>query len=265
MKRGRTGGRRPRKSRVPSQPCSRSRSRWAGRLAGAASAPTGRRRSGHSEGVGSIADDGPRGAGPAPQQPDGGWHRDVRRACSRSTPSSPRRQHEAYVDALRAAGGRSTRWRRPTTSRLGFVEDTVVVCGDLAVLARPGAPRARAPRWRAPRRRCARSASGRADRGPRHARRRRRPDRREDPLRGPRRPHQRGGHPPARGAGRRAASRSSPSPLRDVLHLKSRSPRCPTARSSRRPPLLDTSPLPPLRPCRRRPARTSSCSAATPC
>jgi dimethylargininase len=50
------------------------------------------------------------------------------------------RQHEAYVGALAAAG-----WRIREVPRAdelpdsGFVEDTVVVCGDLAVLTRPGA------------------------------------------------------------------------------------------------------------------------------
>ena len=54
-------------------------------------------------------------------------------------------QHEAYVDALRAAG-----WAIQEVARAddlpdsAFVEDTVVVCGDLAVLARPGAPERRA-------------------------------------------------------------------------------------------------------------------------
>ena len=54
-------------------------------------------------------------------------------------------QHEAYVDALRAAG-----WAIHEVAPAddlpdsAFVEDTVVVCGDLAVLARPGAPERRA-------------------------------------------------------------------------------------------------------------------------
>lgn len=56
-----------------------------------------------------------------------------------------RRQHEAYVAALAAAG-----WRiRPVSPAddqpdAVFVEDTVVICDDLALLARPGAPRRRA-------------------------------------------------------------------------------------------------------------------------
>jgi dimethylargininase len=55
------------------------------------------------------------------------------------------RQHEAYVSALAAAG-----WRiRPLVPAddqpdAVFVEDTVVVCDDLAVLARPGAQQRRA-------------------------------------------------------------------------------------------------------------------------
>src|SRR5215213_7636536 len=50
------------------------------------------------------------------------------------------RQHAAYVDALAGAG-----WailEVPAADELpdsAFIEDTVVVCGDLAVLARPGA------------------------------------------------------------------------------------------------------------------------------
>jgi dimethylargininase len=51
------------------------------------------------------------------------------------------RQHAAYVEALAGAG-----WairEVPPVDDLpdsAFVEDTLVVCGDLAVLARPGAP-----------------------------------------------------------------------------------------------------------------------------
>src|SRR5437868_8812875 len=54
------------------------------------------------------------------------------------------RQHAAYVEALRAAG-----WRIVEVERADelpdapFVEDAVVVCGDLAVLTRPGAPERR--------------------------------------------------------------------------------------------------------------------------
>ncbi len=55
------------------------------------------------------------------------------------------RQHEAYADALESAGWRVR--RLPAADDLPdavFVEDTVVVCDDLAVLGRPGAPE-RAP------------------------------------------------------------------------------------------------------------------------
>src|SRR4051794_7760760 len=54
-------------------------------------------------------------------------------------------QHEAYVDALRGAGW-AIREVEPADELpdSAFVEDTVVVCGDLAVLARPGAPERRA-------------------------------------------------------------------------------------------------------------------------
>jgi dimethylargininase len=55
------------------------------------------------------------------------------------------RQHDAYVAALEAAGWHVR--RLPPADDLPdavFVEDTVVVCDDLAVLARPGAPE-RAP------------------------------------------------------------------------------------------------------------------------
>jgi dimethylargininase len=54
-------------------------------------------------------------------------------------------QHEAYVDALRGAG-----WAIHEVAPAddlpdsAFVEDTVVVCGDLAVLTRPGASERRA-------------------------------------------------------------------------------------------------------------------------
>lgn len=56
-----------------------------------------------------------------------------------------RRQHEAYVAALAAAGWR-VRALVPADDQPDavFVEDTVVVCDDLAVLARPGAPGRRA-------------------------------------------------------------------------------------------------------------------------
>lgn len=51
------------------------------------------------------------------------------------------RQHEAYVEALESAGWR-VRWLPPADDLPDavFVEDTVVVCDDLAVLARPGVP-----------------------------------------------------------------------------------------------------------------------------
>jgi dimethylargininase len=55
------------------------------------------------------------------------------------------RQHDAYVAALETAGW-EVRWL-PTADDLPdavFVEDTVVVCDDLAVLGRPGTPE-RAP------------------------------------------------------------------------------------------------------------------------
>ncbi|GAA1543592.1 N(G),N(G)-dimethylarginine dimethylaminohydrolase [Actinomadura kijaniata] len=56
-----------------------------------------------------------------------------------------RRQHEAYVAALRAAGW-NVRAVPPADDcpDAVFVEDTVVVGGDLAVLTRPGAERRRA-------------------------------------------------------------------------------------------------------------------------
>ncbi|TDD89827.1 dimethylargininase [Actinomadura rubrisoli] len=54
------------------------------------------------------------------------------------------RQHAAYVAALRAAGWR-IRAVAPANSHPDavFVEDAVVVCGDLAVLGRSGEPRRR--------------------------------------------------------------------------------------------------------------------------
>ena len=55
------------------------------------------------------------------------------------------RQHAAYVAALADAGW-TIREVAPADELpdSAFVEDTVVVCGDLAVLARPGAPERRA-------------------------------------------------------------------------------------------------------------------------
>jgi dimethylargininase len=56
-----------------------------------------------------------------------------------------RAQHAAYADAL--AGNGWTVQQVPTADDCpdaAFVEDTVVVCEDLAVLARPGAPARRA-------------------------------------------------------------------------------------------------------------------------
>ncbi|MFI7443867.1 dimethylargininase [Nonomuraea indica] len=54
------------------------------------------------------------------------------------------RQHEAYVSALDAAGWRPV-YADPADDLpdAPFVEDTVVVCGRLAVLTRPGAPERR--------------------------------------------------------------------------------------------------------------------------
>jgi dimethylargininase len=55
-----------------------------------------------------------------------------------------RRQHDAYVRAL-AGSGWTVREVPPADDCTDsvFVEDTVVVCGPLAVLARPGAPQRR--------------------------------------------------------------------------------------------------------------------------
>lgn len=51
------------------------------------------------------------------------------------------RQHDAYVEALESAGW-DVRWLPPADDLPDavFVEDTVVVCDDLAVLTRPGMP-----------------------------------------------------------------------------------------------------------------------------
>jgi dimethylargininase len=55
------------------------------------------------------------------------------------------KQHDAYVAALAAAGWR-VREVAPADDLpdSAFIEDTAVVCGDLAVLTRPGAPERRA-------------------------------------------------------------------------------------------------------------------------
>jgi dimethylargininase len=64
---------------------------------------------------------------------------------TRADPALASRQHEAYVAALAGAGW-AIREVAPADDLpdSAFVEDTVVVCGDLAVLARPGAPERRA-------------------------------------------------------------------------------------------------------------------------
>jgi dimethylargininase len=54
-------------------------------------------------------------------------------------------QHDAYVKALADAGWAISEVEpADDLPDSAFVEDTVVVCGDLAVLARPGAPQRRA-------------------------------------------------------------------------------------------------------------------------
>jgi dimethylargininase len=60
-------------------------------------------------------------------------------------PGLARRQHEDYVAAVAGAGW-EIREVEPADELpdSAFVEDTVVVCGELAVLARPGAPERRA-------------------------------------------------------------------------------------------------------------------------
>ena len=161
-------------------------------------------------------------------------------------PALAAEQHARYVEALAGAGW--TIREAPAADELpdsAFIEDTLVVCGDVAVLARPGAA-ARRPevvgaeqavrglgldleRIEAP---------GTLDGGDvlqvgRHR------------VRRPRRPDERRGHS--------AASRPPPRtrtvvpvPLREVLHLKSAVTALPDGtivcadRS-----LLDTSPLPP--------------------
>ncbi len=63
----------------------------------------------------------------------------------RSMQSWPAKQHAAYVEAIADAGWEIREVREPTTCPdSAFVEDTVVVCGDLAVLTRPGAAERRA-------------------------------------------------------------------------------------------------------------------------
>jgi len=55
------------------------------------------------------------------------------------------RQHENYVEALRANGWQTVEVDpAPDCPDSVFIEDTLVVCGDLAVVTRPGAPQRRA-------------------------------------------------------------------------------------------------------------------------
>jgi len=56
-----------------------------------------------------------------------------------------RRQHEAYAETLRANGWRTVEVDpAPQCPDSVFIEDALVVCGDLAVVTRPGAPQRRA-------------------------------------------------------------------------------------------------------------------------
>jgi len=55
------------------------------------------------------------------------------------------RQHEAYAEALRANGWQTIEVDpAPDCPDSVFIEDTLVVCGDLAIVTRPGAPQRRA-------------------------------------------------------------------------------------------------------------------------
>ena len=65
--------------------------------------------------------------------------------AGRSTSTSPASSGKAYVDALaaRPAGTSSRSSQRTSTPDAVFVEDPVVVHGDLAVIARSGAPERR--------------------------------------------------------------------------------------------------------------------------
>ena len=60
-----------------------------------------------------------------------------------------RAQHAAYADALAACGWMIARCGRSDCPDSVFIEDTVVVCEDLAVLARPARRPAgpRIPAW----------------------------------------------------------------------------------------------------------------------
>ena len=137
-------------------------------------------------------------------------------------PALAARQHEAYVAALADAGW-AIREVAPADELpdSAFVEDTVVVCGGLAVLARPGAPERRAEvagteeALRALGLEIERiEEPGTLDGGDvlrvgTHA------------LRGPRRADQRGGDTPAPRARRATRLTVVAVPLDHVLHLKS--------------------------------------------
>ena len=133
------------------------------------------------------------------------------------------RQHEAYVAALEAAGWH-VRWLPPADDLPDgvFVEDTVVVCDDLAVLARPGMPERR-PGGRLDGGDDRRAGAGDgAHRGRGHPRRRRRAAGRHTPSTPGARPVRTKTRSASwRGCSRTRGRRVVPVTLDDCLHLKS--------------------------------------------
>ena len=164
-------------------------------------------------------------------------------------PALAAKQHAGYVAAVADVG-----WEIREVPHAddmpdsAFVEDTVVVCGELAVLdaTRGGGAARRGGGHRG-------GGSGawtrhRADRGARHAGRRGRAEDRHDAVRRPWRAHERRGHSPAAGAGGPRGFTVVPVPLQRVLHLKSAVTALPDGTViAADPSLLDTSPFPTLR------------------
>ena len=179
-----------------------------------------------------------------------------------------RRQWHGYAAALQAEG-----WELYEVEPADdcpdavFVEDTVVVYGDLAVITRPGADQRKPETAGTEQALLGLGYRIAAHRAARHPRRRRRPQARRHRLGRARRTHQPGRpRPAAPPTSRRSAPPSSSVPVTKVLHLKSAVTALPDGTVIGYEPLVDDpTAWPSFLPVPRSPGPTSSSSTARPC
>jgi dimethylargininase len=154
-------------------------------------------------------------------------------------PELAQRQWEAYVEVYRSLGWDVIDIEPDDAHADGvFVEDTVVMFGDLALLTRPGAD-SRRGEIDTTRAALERRDRVRRDRGTRNARRRRRAQGRPHGLRRADPAHERRGHPPDGRAARPARLDRRPRRGHQGAAPEERRHRAPRRHRDRLPPLVD--------------------------